>query len=88
MNRALKKLFEDEKRETCQWAFYKGLFHSACCHFLTTSDGGGMVYTHDEIPDDMVCTWCGLQIEQIDRKFGRRRKAEPKIDIYVKRRIP
>ena len=59
------------EQKTCEWAFYKGLFHLGC-HFFLTSTICGERYTHNEIPYSGTCPECGGRIEQIERHFGRK----------------
>ena len=61
---------------TCSWALYKGLWHTQCSHFYTTTDGGELNYTFEEIPPSRRCPRCGEQIEVVERQFGRRVRGE------------
>ena len=65
------------KRETnCKWALYKGLWHTECNDFLTTTIYGEMNYTFYDIPFDGICPDCGKPVEAIERRFGRRKAGE------------
>jgi hypothetical protein len=54
----------------CKWAQYKGLWHTECNDFLTTTIGGEFNYTYEEIPFYGHCPSCGKEIEVIRRNFG------------------
>jgi rubredoxin len=56
----------------CQWAAYKGLFHTECNSFLTTTICGEVNYTFEEIPIDGNCPNCGRTVNVIERQFGRK----------------
>jgi hypothetical protein len=62
------------ERHACQWAIYKGLWHTECNSFLTTTINGEQTYTFESIPFDFRCPGCGKGIEIIERKFGRKDK--------------
>lgn len=60
----------------CGWAFYKGIWHTDCNSYLTTTIKGDLNYTFEEIPHDLICPNCKRRIEQTERQFGRKQKAQ------------
>lgn len=56
----------------CNWAQYKGLWHTECHFFLTTTEDNKINYTFEEQPFDGVCPNCERRVEVIDRHFGRK----------------
>jgi hypothetical protein len=60
----------------CKWALYKGLWHTECHCFLTTTDVGDLNYTFWEIPLNGACPNCERQVLTIDMQFGRKQRGE------------
>jgi len=61
-----------ESSRVCRWAFYKGLWHTECnCYLTTTTQGPIKNYTKADLPWDLVCPDCGVTVVVIERGFGR-----------------